>query len=216
SATHKYTNPVNFVGHSRGTMTETGALNVLAALGLGDTKLEVFVNNPAAEKDRLSGVAAKVTDIKPGFWSPSNDFVAHIIGGYPGTAGLQELKSIFETNYSVHSSGGTAALGSHPDNVNPEGVFSYAGLDIDEMNRKRHDQTMVALQQWQATRRPEDPVATQLAQLQRLLDQSAYWQQQLDSTPGMLTSPAAPAAPTASTSRQQQLQQLRQRLIPPE
>ncbi|MCD8466591.1 hemagglutinin repeat-containing protein [Xylella taiwanensis] len=214
-ADKQYTNPVNFVGHSRGTMTETGALNVLAALGVKSDELKIFVNNPAAEESRLTAVAGQVTKNKPGFWSPPNDFVAHIIGGYPGTAGLKDLREIFETNYSVHSSGGTAALGSHPDNVNPEGVFSYAGLDIDEMNRKRHDQTMAALQQWQAVRRPEDPVATQLAQLQRLLDQSAYWQQQLDGTPGMLT-PFTPASPPTGTSRQQQLQQLRQQLTPAE
>ncbi|MGY0343072.1 hypothetical protein [Xylella fastidiosa] len=56
-------------------------------------------------------------------------------------------------------------------------------------------------------------MATQLTQLQRLLWQSQQWQQQLDTTPGLLTRPA-PTSPDAPSARQQQLQQLRQSLTP--
>ncbi|WGZ33991.1 hypothetical protein [Xylella fastidiosa] len=56
-------------------------------------------------------------------------------------------------------------------------------------------------------------MATQLTQLQRLLWQSGQWQQQLDTTPGLLTRPT-PTSPDAPSARQQQLQQLRQSLTP--
>ncbi len=97
-----------------------------------------------------------------------------------------------ETNYSVHSSGGTAALGSDSNHVDKDKLFSFLGLDINDMNAKRQGRTIGLLEQWQKTPRPEDPVATQLTQLQRLLWQSQQWQQQLDTTPGVLTRPPRP------------------------
>ncbi|WP_375731563.1 hemagglutinin repeat-containing protein [Xylella fastidiosa subsp. multiplex] len=208
-----YTNPVYLEGHSRGTMTLSNALRVLAGFNVGDTKLEVLAYNPAAEGNRLAEAAALVTKKPVKTWAPPKDFVANKIGGYAGNATFHDLREIFQTNYSVHSSGGTAALGSDSTHVNAPELFSYEGLDIKDMNAKRQGRTIGLLQQWQKTRRPEDPVATQLTQLQRLLWQSGQWQQQLDNTPGLLTRPT-PTTPDAPSARQQQLQQLRQSLTP--
>nr|WP_235589726.1 hypothetical protein [Xylella fastidiosa] len=146
-------------------------------------------------------------------WAPPKDFVANKIGGYAGNATFHDLWEIFQTNYSVHSSGGTAALGSDSNHVNAPELFSYEGLDINDMNARRQGRTIGLLQQWQKTPSPENPVATQLTQLQRLLWQSGQWQQQLDNTPGLLTRPT-PTTPDAPSARQQQLQQLRQSLTP--
>ncbi|ALR04935.1 hemagglutinin repeat-containing protein [Xylella fastidiosa] len=208
-----YSNPVYLEGHSRGTMTESNALRVLGGLDLGDTKLEVLAYNPAAEGGRLAEAAALVTKKPVKTWKPHDDFVANKIGGYDGDATLKNLWEIFQTNYSVHSSGGTAALGSDWNHVDKDKLFSFLGLDINDMNAKRQGRTIGLLEQWQKTPRPEDPVATQLTQLQRLLWQSQQWQQQLDTTPGGLTRPT-PTSPDAPSARQQQLQQLRQSLTP--
>ncbi|WP_228305032.1 hemagglutinin repeat-containing protein, partial [Xylella fastidiosa] len=208
-----YSNLVYLEGHSRGTMTLSNALRVLAGFNVGDTKLEVLAYNPAAEGNRLAEAAALVTKKPVKTWAPPKDFVANKIGGYAGNATFHDLREIFQTNYSVHSSGGTAALGSDSTHVNAPELFSYEGLDIKDMNAKRQGRTIGLLQQWQKTRRPEDPVATQLTQLQRLLWQSGQWQQQLDNTPGLLTRPT-PTTPDAPSARQQQLQQLRQSLTP--
>ncbi|WP_235048567.1 hemagglutinin repeat-containing protein, partial [Xylella fastidiosa] len=208
-----YSNPVYLEGHSRGTMTLSNALNVLAGFNVGDTKLEVLAYNPAAEGNRLTEATLRVTGEKPYIWAPPKDFVANKIGGYAGDATFHDLREIFQTNYSVHSSGGTAALGSDSNHVDKDKLFSFLGLDINDMNAKRQGRTIGLLEQWQKTRRPEEPVATQLTQLQRLLWQSQQWQQQLDNAPGLLTRPT-PTSPDAPSARQQQLQQLRQSLTP--
>nr|WP_279583474.1 hemagglutinin repeat-containing protein [Xylella fastidiosa] len=208
-----YSNPVYLEGHSRGTMTLSNALRVLAGFNVGDTKLEVLAYNPAAEGNRLAEAAALVTKKPVKTWAPPKDFVANKIGGYAGNATFHDLWEIFQTNYSVHSSGGTAALGSDSNHVDKEKLFSYEGLDIKDMNAKRQGRTIGLLQQWQKTPSPENPVATQLTQLQRLLWQSGQWQQQLDNTSGLLTRPT-PTTPDAPSARQQQLQQLRHSLTP--
>ncbi|WP_419653866.1 hemagglutinin repeat-containing protein [Xylella fastidiosa] len=209
----KYTNPIYLEGHSRGTMTLSNALRLLAAEEVFGRNLEIRAYNPAAEGGRLAEAAALVTKKPVKTWAPHDDFVANKIGGYDGDATFHDLWKIFQTNYSVHSSGGTAALGSESKNVNVPELFSFLGLDINDMNKKRQGRTNGLLEQWQKTRRPEDPVATQLTQLQRLLWQSGQWQQQLDTTPGLLTRPT-PTSPDAPSARQQQLQQLRQSLTP--
>ncbi|MDC7969917.1 hemagglutinin repeat-containing protein [Xylella fastidiosa subsp. multiplex] len=208
-----YSNLVYLEGHSRGTMTLSNALRVLAADHVLSDDLKILAFNPAAEGNRLAEAAALVTKKPVKTWAPPKDFVANKIGGYAGNATFHDLREIFQTNYSVHSSGGTAALGSDSNHVDKEKLFSYEGLDIKDMNAKRQGRTIGLLQQWQKTRRPEDPVATQLTQLQRLLWQSGQWQQQLDNTPGLLTRPT-PTTPDAPSARQQQLQQLRQSLTP--
>ncbi|WP_375732337.1 hemagglutinin repeat-containing protein [Xylella fastidiosa subsp. multiplex] len=209
----KHTNPIYLEGHSRGTMTLSNALRVLAADHVFSDTLEIRAYNPAAEGNRLAEAAALVTKKPVKTWAPPKDFVANKIGGYAGNATLKNLREIFQTNYSVHSSGGTAALGSDSTHVNAPELFSYEGLDIKDMNARRQGRTIGLLQQWQKTPSPENPVATQLTQLQRLLWQSGQWQQQLDNTPGLLTRPT-PTTPDAPSARQQQLQQLRQSLTP--
>ncbi|WP_338404610.1 hypothetical protein, partial [Xylella fastidiosa] len=154
----KYTNPIYLEGHSRGTMTLSNALRVLAGFNVGDTKLEVLAYNPAAEGNRLAEAAALVTKKPVKTWAPPKDFVANKIGGYAGNATFHDLREIFQTNYSVHSSGGTAALGSDSNHVDKKKLFSFLGLDINDMNKKRQPVVIPLLQQWQKTRRPEDPV----------------------------------------------------------
>ncbi|QJP56781.1 hypothetical protein HKJ32_10610 [Xylella fastidiosa subsp. multiplex] len=208
-----HSNLVYVEGHSRGTMTLSNALRVLAADHVFGKNLEILAYNPAAEGGRLTEAAALVTGNLVDIWAPPKDFVANKIGGYADNATFHDLREIFQTNYSVHSSGGTAALGSDSNHVNAPELFSYEGLDIKDMNARRQGRTIGLLQQWQKTRRPENPVATQLTQLQRLLWQSGQWQQQLDNTPGLLTRPT-PTTPDAPSARQQQLQQLRHSLTP--
>ncbi|WP_230949857.1 hemagglutinin repeat-containing protein [Xylella fastidiosa] len=117
-----YSNPVYLEGHSRGTMTLSNALRVLGGLDLGDTKLEVLAYNPAAEGGRLTEAAALVTGKPVKTWAPPKDFVANKIGGYDGDATFHDLWEIFQTNYSVHSSGGTAAqFSSHTLNLTAAG-----------------------------------------------------------------------------------------------
>nr|WP_262363454.1 hypothetical protein [Xylella fastidiosa] len=208
-----YSNQVYLEGHSRGTMTLSNALQVLAAEEVFGRNLEIRAYNPAAEGNRLAEAAALVTGKPVKTWAPPKDFVANKIGGYAGDATFNDLWKIFQTNDSVHSSGGTAALGSDSTHVNAPELFSYEGLNINDMNAKRQGRTIGLLEQWQKTPSPENPVATQLTQLQRLLWQSQQWQQQLDTAPGRLTRPT-PAAPDAPSARQQHLQQLRQSLTP--
>ncbi|WP_419654014.1 hemagglutinin repeat-containing protein [Xylella fastidiosa] len=191
-----YSNLVYLEGHSRGTMTLSNALRLLAAEEVFGRNLEIRAYNPAAEGGRLAEAAALVTGNLVDIWAPPKDFVANKIGGYAGDATLKNLREIFQTNYSVHSSGGTAALGSDSTHVNAPELFSYEGLNINDMNAKRQGRTIGLLEQWTKTPSPENPVATQLTQLQRLLWQSGQWQQQLDTTPGADTAhPDLPGCP---------------------
>ncbi|WP_419653863.1 hypothetical protein ACN3VN_09860 [Xylella fastidiosa] len=178
-----YSNLVYLEGHSRGTMTLSNALRVLAADHVLSDDLKILAFNPAAEGNRLTEATLRVTGEKPYIWAPPKDFVANKIGGYDGDATFHDLWKIFQTNDSVHSSGGTAALGSDSTHVNVPELFSFLGLDINDMNKKRQGRTNGLLEQWQKTRRPENPVATQLTQLQRLLWQSGQWQQQFRHRP---------------------------------
>ncbi|QJP51206.1 hypothetical protein HKJ33_10345 [Xylella fastidiosa subsp. multiplex] len=207
-----YTNPVYLEGHSRGTMTLSNALRVLAGFNVGDTKLEVLAYNPAAEGNRLAEAAALVTKKPVKTWAPPNDPVSHLIGGYAGHITLSDALGVLKS-HSVHSSGGAGALGSESKNVNPEQLFSYLDLDIKDMNKKRQPAVIPFLRQWLTTPRSGDPAAAQLIQWQRLLLQSQQWQQQLDHVPAPLALPT-PASTDAPSARQQQLQQLRQSLTP--
>ncbi|WP_419669900.1 hemagglutinin repeat-containing protein [Xylella fastidiosa] len=207
-----HSNLVYLEGHSRGTMTLSNALRVLAGFNVGDTKLEVLAYNPAAEGNRLAEAAALVTKKPVKTWAPPKDFVANKIGGYAGNATFHDLREIFQTNYSVHSSGGTAALGSDSTHVNAPELFSYEGLDIKDMNAKRQGRTNGLLQQWQKTQPrepsgdPTHPTATPTVAIGPVA--TAVRQH-----PGLLTRPT-PTTPDAPSARQQQLQQLRQSLTP--
>ncbi|MRU25045.1 hypothetical protein FG477_00660, partial [Xylella fastidiosa subsp. multiplex] len=86
--------------------------------------------------------------------------VANQIGVYAGNATLKNLPELFHPNHSVHSSGGTAALGSDSTHVNAPELLSYEGLDINDMNARRQGRTIGLLQHWQKTPSPENPVAT--------------------------------------------------------
>ncbi|AAF83707.1 hemagglutinin repeat-containing protein [Xylella fastidiosa] len=117
-----YSNPVYLEGHSRGTMTLSNALRLLAADHLLSDDLKILAFNPAAEGNRLTEATLRVTGEKPYIWAPPKDFVANKIGGYAGNATFNDLWKIFQTNYSVHSSGGTAAqFSSHTLNLTAAG-----------------------------------------------------------------------------------------------
>ncbi|WP_233242662.1 hemagglutinin repeat-containing protein [Xylella fastidiosa] len=117
-----YSNPVYLEGHSRGTMTLSNALRLLAADHLLSDDLKILAFNPAAEGNRLTEATLRVTGEKPYIWAPPKDFVANKIGGYAGNATFHDLWKIFQTNYSVHSSGGTAAqFSSHTLNLTAAG-----------------------------------------------------------------------------------------------
>ena len=206
-----YSLPLNLIGHSRGTMTETGELNALGAEGYFNKNLAIYVNNPAAKQERLSAAAQKVTGLSPVFWAPPNDIVAHAVGGYPGHWSFADIGAMVNSPNSVHSSGGAGAVGSDPNNVNKDQLFSYEGLDIERMNRTRQQRTIGLLQQWQQQATPRQ--SGRIEEIQQVRQQSNRWQNQLQTQPSLIPPVAAPAVEAdAGNTRLQQLEQLGQGL----
>jgi filamentous hemagglutinin len=207
-------NPVNSIGHSRGTMTDVNTYNVLGAEGFKNPNLKVIENNPAAKQERIEQSASQVT--KPEnvqIFAPKNDPVATFVGGY-GTGNnidaIKEVPSMATTSNSVHSSPGSGAVGSNSADVNKP--FSYQGLDIDQLNKAKQPQTNAILEQVQANPKPI-PIAPSADPATKLQDQV-----QKDSNAQMnqlLNAPAAPLTPPASepqvpSSRLEQLNQFKQ------
>ncbi|MRT52247.1 hypothetical protein FG476_00820, partial [Xylella fastidiosa subsp. multiplex] len=68
-----YSNLVYLEGHSRGTMTLSNALRVLAADHVLSDDLKILAFNPAAEGNRLAEAAALVTKKPVKTWAPPKD-----------------------------------------------------------------------------------------------------------------------------------------------
>ncbi len=211
-----YSNLVYLEGHSRGTMTLSNALRVLAGFNVGDTKLEVLAYNPAAEGNRLAEAAALVTKKPVKTWAPPKDFVANKIGGYAGNATFHDLREIFQTNYSVHSSGGTAALGSDSNACQcPEIVqLRRPGYQGHERQASGADHRAAAAMAEDTQPRepggdPTHPVATPAVAIGPVATAVRQHPRAADTA-----HPDHPTTPDAPSARQQQLQQLRQSLTP--
>lgn len=207
-------NPVNSIGHSRGTMTDVNTYNVLGAEGFKNPNLKVIENNPAAKQERIEQSASQVT--KPEnvqIFAPKNDPVATFVGGY-GTGNnidaIKEVPSMATTSNSVHSSPGSGAVGSNSADVNKP--FSYQGLELDQLNKAKQPQTNAILEQVQANPKPI-PIAPSADPATKLQDQV-----QKDSNAQMnqlRTSPAVPSVPSVSappvpSSRLDMLNQFKQ------
>ena len=213
---YSYLNSVNLVGHSRGTMTESDTLNALAEQGVSTKTLNLYVNNPAADAQRLTDRATVVTPNTPNFWAPPNDPIATLIGGYPGQLSWPDIVQMYNTSYSVHSCGGAGAIGCAAENVNTNQLFSYTGSPVEQMNQTRQASVVNQLQQWQT------PAATvpQFSQPTLQTNQNeAAWQQQLQQAPKSiapqtalpLSGPTAPSTSGSATSPETKAQQLEQR-----
>ena len=152
NATGQTNNPINSIGHSRGTMTDVGTYKVLASEEFYNPNLKVIENNPAAKRERIEQTAAKVTDpSNVEIFAPRNDPVATFIGGYgKGNAleAIKEVPAMATTSNSVHSSPGSGAVGSNNAHVNKP--FSYQGLDIDQLNLAKQPQINAILEQVKA------------------------------------------------------------------
>lgn len=205
-----YSNPINDVGHSRGTMTQTDTMRELAQRGITGALINVIANNPAAEQTRLEGVTATVTDKTPSFWAPPNDPVAVGVGGYAGSLSWKDIKEMFNTSYSVHSCGGAAAVGCSPSNVNSHTLFSYTGLDTNVMNQNRQATTVQNLNNWLANPQPVNVPSMNLNTLQNNQNER-NWQQQLQQIPLVFGPQVNTASPAGNAdTRLNQLNQLRE------
>lgn len=207
-------NPVNSIGHSRGTMTDVNTYNVLGAEGFKNPNLKVIENNPAAKQERIEQSASQVT--KPEnvqVYAPRNDPVATFVGGYGQGNNLEALKEVpamATTSNSVHSSPGSGAVGSNNADVNQP--YSYQGLNVDQLNQTKQPQTNAILEQVQANPKPV-PIAPSADPTTKLQDQV-----QKDSNAQMgqlLSAPVVPAVPSTPTpqvpnSRLDQLNQFKQ------
>ncbi len=209
-----YENPIYDLGHSRGTMTQRGELSMLAEWGVTKAPLTVLVNNPAADQKRLTAAAGEVSRITPpSFWAPPNDPVAVVIGGYPGTLSWSDIAEMDATSYSVHSCGGTAALGCDMTNVNPNTLFRYQGLDINKMNQNRQPSIVPLLNTWLSTPPPATVPAMDINVLQ-INQNEQRWHQQTNlptsTQSGLLERDSPPPVP--GDTRFDQLEKLRQQL----
>ncbi len=178
----RYLNFVYDVGHSRGTMTQTDTLRVLAQRGVSTDTLILLVNNPAAKKDRLTEAAQAVTTKQPTFWAPENDPVATYNGGYKGEFSGKDVWEMITTSYSVHSCPGTAAIGCAAGNVNKDTLFSYQGFEVSTLNTNRQATTVGNLTSWSANPQPVVIPAFGLNTLQRSRIQKD-WFDQLQTVP---------------------------------
>ncbi len=208
-----YDNLIYDLGHSRGTMTQRGELSMLAEWGVTKAPLTLLVNNPAADRERLTTAAGEVSRNTPNFWAPPNDPVAVMIGGYPGTLSWADVAEMDATSYSVHSCGGTAALGCDMTNVNPNTLFRYQGLDINKMNQNRQPSIVPLLNTWLSTPPPATVPAMDINVLQ-INQNEQRWHQQTNlptsTQSGLLERDSPPPVP--GDTRFDQLEKLRQQL----
>lgn len=187
---------------------------MLAEWGVTKAPLTVLVNNPAADQKRLTAAAGEVSRITPpSFWAPPNDPVAVVIGGYPGTLSWSDIAEMDATSYSVHSCGGTAALGCDMTNVNPNTLFRYQGLDINKMNQNRQPSIVPLLNTWLSTPPPATVPAMDINVLQ-INQNEQRWHQQTNlptsTQSGLLERDSPPPVP--GDTRFDQLEKLRQQL----
>jgi len=120
-------NAATMLGHSRGTIVERNALEILKGQGFTNDQLKVLAKGPAVTEKELADIAHGVnkwvdpeqpkSHISQDWFTYSsfpNDPVATLIGGSPNGQlfpSLQEIWPMFNTPTSAHSSYGTGAPG---------------------------------------------------------------------------------------------------------
>lgn len=215
NATGATDNPINSIGHSRGTMTDVGTFSVLGNGGYSNPNLTIIENNPAAKQERIEQTAGQITSpSNVHIYAPPNDPVPTLVGGYNGdpSASIQAIPSVINTGYSVHSSPGAGAVGSNSADVNKP--FSYDGLNIDQLNQTRQPQTNTMLQKVlsQPTSTPTPPTTDPAT----LLQQQTANQNNAQMNSLLPTTPIVPATSTSGStdSRVNAAQDLLKQLTP--
>ncbi|WDZ96563.1 hemagglutinin repeat-containing protein [Herbaspirillum sp. WKF16] len=172
----KTNTPITVGGHSRGSMTLVNAMRELKGEGFFSDFLQVNAFNPAAEERRLKENIAAVSSRPPYIWAPENDPIATMIGGYRGKLSLSDVSDMYRTRFSVHSCGGAASVGCKNENVDSKKLFSYQGLDIEELNIRRSSNIEKLEQRLQQQATPILPSTDWNAQQQQQAQEN--WQQQ--------------------------------------
>ena len=107
--------PTLSLGHSRGTIVQTNALNIVADKGYVNDRLKVTGVGVAESEETYRGAADRVTNT-PGntaFIYMRNDPVSVIAAGNPGDAfaAFKEFFNVYASDNSAHSCYGTGAAG---------------------------------------------------------------------------------------------------------
>lgn len=104
------------LGHSRGTLVQTNANDILSSRGYSNGNIEYRGVGGALSKDEYAKSAAAVignpdnnNNIKFSYFA--NDLVSVLIGGNPGTLSVPEILRLMTTDNSAHSCYGTGATG---------------------------------------------------------------------------------------------------------
>jgi len=104
------------LGHSRGTLVQTNANDILSGRGYSNGNIEYRGVGGALSKDDYTKSAAAVVgnstnteNIKFSYFA--NDLVSVLVGGNPGTLSVPEILRLMTTDNSAHSCYGTGAVG---------------------------------------------------------------------------------------------------------
>ena len=140
--------PTLSLGHSRGTIVQKNALDILAEQGYTNSGLSVVGVGGAVRYDEYIASAGKVINTNDPkilqeqitFTYLANDPVSVIAAGNPGDAlaAFKELSRVIDTNNSAHSCYGTGVAGCStianpvqggpvPTNQNPDLIRIYRG-----------------------------------------------------------------------------------------
>ncbi|TLS20050.1 MAG: hypothetical protein FDZ72_01060 [Betaproteobacteria bacterium] len=104
------------LGHSRGTLVQTNANDILSGRGYSNGNIEYRGVGGALSKDDYTKSAAAVLgdtrkDPNITFSYFSNDLVSVFVGGNPGEVSVSEIFRLMTTDNSSHSCYGTGAAG---------------------------------------------------------------------------------------------------------
>jgi len=139
--------PTLSLGHSRGTIVQTNAFNILTDKGYANENLKVAGVGGAVLVSTYTDAAAKITS-QAGtrnitYTYMANDPVSVIAAGNPGDAlaALREFINVWKYSNSAHSCYGTGAVGCStianpvpggpvPTNQQPNNVFIYEGGEL--------------------------------------------------------------------------------------
>jgi filamentous hemagglutinin len=104
------------LGHSRGTLVQTNANDILSGRGYSNQNIEYRGVGGALSKDDYTKSAAAVIGNSANndniqFSYFANDLVSVLIGGNPGTLSVPEILRLMTTDNSAHSCYGTGAAG---------------------------------------------------------------------------------------------------------
>ncbi|ORJ57694.1 hemagglutinin repeat-containing protein [Geothermobacter hydrogeniphilus] len=140
------------LAHSRGTLVQRNALEILAKRGVLDKHLQIKTRGAPLSSSQLQEMSRTVSpDAKPDNYLMPNDFVGTLIGFQPGDtwSSILEVPRMLTTANSAHSCYGSGAVGC--DRI--EKGFSYQDIGktpaelnrIRQANRQRSTQPRTAI-----------------------------------------------------------------------